>query len=229
MTRDSFDAPETEGKGASKRLKLPAIALGLGLGCVATGLAYLLWPDQTAVWTVEAPPAQTLADQLRENPSAADSASGASSASIPPSRSGYGPVGIVSPYQGIVAQTSTVATRDEECPQVEAVYATIAQTTQGADINDIVAALAQLAGEPQGAIAPDSVLVQRLRDVLGLSGSATPCGTTLAGVGEALRLARLAAADADVATAQIAEAAPPVGFGDIPTGGGAEGSGYKNN
>lgn len=231
MSQDFFDLPEDEGKRKKKKLKLPEIAIGAAFGCVgAAGLAYFVWTQtqQAPIWTSEAQYAAPFGA-----PGAAPGAGGegeaSQTASIPPPRTGYGPVGVVTPYAGVVVPTSAGGA-PEQCPQVEAVFAAIAEATQGVAIADIVAALAALESDPQGVVsgAQPNALAQRLRGSLSLSGQATPCGTTMAGLSEALRLARLAAADADVTTAAIGETVPPTAFNEIPTGGGAEGSGYGN-
>lgn len=118
---------------------------------------------------------------------------------------------------------------DRQCPAPETIYAIIARTTQGAAIGDIIAALSEVAADPQGqATTAPLPLAQQLRAALEL-GAATPCGAVSPAVAEALRLARLAdAGSSDDATAAIApDTATPLA--DIPTGtpGGAGGSGYN--
>jgi hypothetical protein len=223
MTQNYYDVPDDGPR--KKRRKFPEIAIGLAFGCVgAAGVGYFFLakePESPAWSTAPAPYSASVAD--------AAAGAGASAPSVVVGlrsrQNRSAPVRMVRPYEGVVAPTGSGETA-VHCPQIETVYAAIAETTQGAGITEIINALTELEANPGGVEDAGGTLAQRLRARLDLAGASTPCGTIQAGLGEALRMARLAAADADLATAEIVDSAPPTSFSAIPSGGGAEGSGY---
>jgi hypothetical protein len=69
------------------------------------------------------------------------------------------------------------ADSQNSCASERAVYASIAQTTQGADMDEVVAALAALDSDPLGlAGEAESPLAARLRDASGLTANKVQCG-----------------------------------------------------
>lgn len=107
---------------------------------------------------------------------------------------------------------------------MDAVFASITEVTREASIDEIIAALSAIQSNPIGTDNEAPALAARLRDALGLSPAANPCPETLAGVGEALRLARIAAADG--ATASLGQPFTTVSAIPASTPPGVGGFGY---
>jgi hypothetical protein len=123
-------------------------------------------------------------------------------------------------------QLASAADELEDCPTVEDSLAQIAVITEGAEIADIVAALAQVQGSPASAAEDESPLAQRLRDALNLAVS-PPCASAGQAVSEALRLAQLA--QESVETAALSPEDTQSRFSDERSGiaTGASVSGYN--
>lgn len=96
------------------------------------------------------------------------------------------------------------------CISTEEAYLAISQATEGADIDAIAAALAEVESDPTGAASTSSSpLANRLRIALGLHSGAPPCETVLAALSDSVQLAQIAAAAIPGGPTTGAIGAPP--------------------
>lgn len=202
------------------RVGVAAIAL-VGTVCAAGG-AYWLWGRDDPVRRPASVAVETLS-AIGPEGSHLVSVSAAGARPCAPARARL--AGTEDGNGGVTPASMAIGAEGDACPPLEAVFQAIAETTREASIEEIITALEEVLSHPQGGRDEPSILAVRLRNSLGLSPLTAPCADTLSGVGEALRLARIAAADG--ATAALRQ--PYTRVSDIPasTPAGAGGSGYN--
>lgn len=93
-------------------------------------------------------------------------------------------------------QLSAAGAGVSPCISTEEAYLAISHATEGADIDAISAALAEVESDPAGVNSDltQPSLANRLRSALGLGPSAPPCETVLAALTDSVQLAQIAAA-----------------------------------